>query len=94
MKLWPHSLLLVEILIVILNQTAVHVLYIYFLFLNESRSIIKKMAAINVTLLTTLNKQSLSQKSLLTLRMVRVFCKYLIETSGTFTELFMIKIQG
>ena len=46
-----------------LNETAVPVLYIEFLFLNQSSSIIKKMTPINVTLLNKTHILSLPPKS-------------------------------
>ena len=57
---------------IMLNKTVAHVSFIYLSFLDQSWSTIKEMAWINVTSLNKSSVHSLSQKSLLTPRMVRV----------------------
>ena len=58
--------------IVMLNEAVAHIFYIYFLFLNQSWSTIKKIAAMNVMSLNEINIHSLPSKFLFILRIVRV----------------------
>ena len=83
----PHSLQLAQLYstgIIMVNETAVHIFDIDFLFLSQSLSSIKNTAATNVMSLNIFHVHILPQKSLFTLSMVS-FYKCLIKTSGTFT---------
>ena len=81
---------------VLLNEkTVAHVLYIVLLFPSQSLSTMKKMIAINVTSLHKARVQRFLQKGLIIHSQYGwSFYKCPTETSGTFTETFMIKKQG
>ena len=94
----PHNLQLAQLYstgIIMVNETAVHIFDIDFLFLSQSLSTIKNTAATKVMSLNIFHVHILPQKSLFTLSMVS-FYKCLIKTSGTFTGFFFfsIKIQS
>ena len=59
--------------IVVLNETVVHVVYMHFLFLNQSWSTIKKIASIKGTSLIKTDVIGSKKNSLLTVRVVNVF---------------------